>query len=193
MKLTSIAESSIPTPDPKNPTIPTIIEYYKVLEEKPTQSKIIPGYLTKSHDIVSGYLSAFLDTKKENKIAYVIKTLIDVNQLKTFNGLVFGYNQDKTILPGYKGNQIEPDEGINDELDVIIWNEPIKIEIVGAYIPTLNVDHTKDYNDGHYIENGNAWRDSKNGIYTFDDLKQQSPHTTPPSRQQSPHTTPPSR
>ena len=142
--------------------------YYKVQVEKPKFG--IPGYLTRLHGIIYGYLSAFLDSaKNSDDIVYVVEVNIDIRRLKVIYGVTFGYNKSG-LLPGYVGNEPIPDEGIDDPLDVIVWNEPIGIQAVGAYVKKYNVDPTKPYSSGRYISNGNAWLDSERGSYSFKDL-----------------------
>lgn len=139
----------------------TTTTYYKVTTE-PTEE--IPGYLTKSHDLIMGYLSAFLDSKPK---VYVTEFNIDTSKLKVIEGAAFGPR--KNILPGYYGTEILPEDGIKEPLDVIVWNEPIKSKIVGAYLHHKNIDKSKPFTKGRYIANGRAWQLP----YTTDDINEE--------------------
>jgi hypothetical protein len=153
----------------------TLVPYYKVTTKPDAR---IPGYLTKKKDIVRGYLSAFLDSGAlkaarggTDDPVYVVECYIDTSKLKAIEGVAF-WDQDKRIKPGYYGTQVDPDEGIEEPLDVIVWNNPIKTRIVGAYLPSKNIDVTKPYGGGRYIKEGpphlgRAWRLPN---YTTDDI-----------------------
>lgn len=149
------------------------IKYYKVVVgegvSKPEVNNIVPGYLTQDHNTISGYLSAFISSSKKDDVVWVIEADIDIGRLEVIDDVVFGYKQNKSIMPGYYGTETSPDDGINNPLDVIVWNEPIDCRIVGGYIPSLNYELNGPMNS--YKNDGNAWRDAKNGVYTFDDIK----------------------
>lgn len=134
-------------------------KYYKVVVSagKPNIHNIIPGYLTSDHGVIGGYLSAFIQSGKNDYPVWVI------------DNIVFGI-QDKSITPGYYGTIVSPDDGVPTPLSVIVWNEPIDCKVVGGYIPSKNYDFTSNKMNS-YIKNGNAWRDNVNQSYTFDDFK----------------------
>jgi len=147
------------------------IPYYKVMVgEKPN---ITVGYMTSNAELVEGYLSAFISSANGaggggvDQPVWVVKSGVDINQLKQIEGLIFWDEPDDKIKPGYYGDETSPDDGIVDILDVIVISVPTKVEVVGGYIPELNYDFSGSMNS--YIDDGNAWKFTDD-LGNFDDL-----------------------
>lgn len=156
-------------------------KYWKVTRDPKT--RVIPGYATTSKSIISSYLSAMLSSgagspgsnsyKNPDEIIYVIEFNINTDKLVEMEDPLFGYNQDRTVMPGYFGpadpnNDAHP---TTDPLEVIVYNKTVSAKIVGAYKVKSSIDTAaKSYSSGYYIKGSNFIRDSKTGNWTTDDL-----------------------
>lgn len=154
----------------------TLKTYYKALPvprdrhtgKPPRFINIKPGYMTDDPEVVNNYLSVWMlyDLEPDEQ-AWIIKANIDTSLLEPLDTLINGPAYDD-ILPGYHG-EAYPDEGIKTPLSVIVWNENIRAEVVGAYIVGKNVNHDiepgQEKSWDQLIDSGNAWRSD----YNWDD------------------------
>jgi hypothetical protein len=147
------------------------VKYWKVLDGSPISS-FVPGYSTNNPEHVEAYVSASFSRNDPEKIVYVVEFDIDIDTLVEVEYSVGGFNQDKTIKPGYFGPPDSEDDAhpTTDPYEVVVYNEPVSAKVVGAYKSGLSVDPTKDYQSGYYLKNSNFHRDSRNGKWTTDDL-----------------------
>ena len=147
-------------------------KYWKVVENLPG-SNFIPGYCTNNIHITASYVVALWMPWDPESTVYVIEFNVDVDQLIEVDKPATGFNQDKSILPGYFGpaDPNYPSHQTTDKLEVIVVNAPVRYEVVGAYKQGLSIDPINNGED-HWIPNSNFVKEKKSGSWTTNDLNE---------------------